>query len=176
MPRAGACASGSCHPQTVNGFLELLVALVIVVGLVGTVIQVIPGLFLVGGAVLVWGIVTGGTVGWSLAALALGLMVLGTIAKYGLAGRYLVREGVSSRSLVLGAVGAVIGFFVIPVVGLIVGFVAGTWLAEWQRLADHRAAWSATVVAMKATGLSILIELAAALLLATAWVVALIVT
>ena len=44
---------------------EVVVGLVVLVGLVGVVVQVLPGLFLVAAAVIVWGIVTGGPVGWT---------------------------------------------------------------------------------------------------------------
>jgi uncharacterized protein len=62
-----------------------------------------------------------------------------------------------------------VGFFVIPVVGLFVGFVLGVWLAEWARLRDPRRAWPSTKQALKAAGLSMLIELAAGLAIAAVW-------
>jgi len=61
------------------------------------------------------------------------------------------------------------GFFVVPVVGLILGFVLGVYTAERVRLGSHATAWPSTMHALKAVGLSILIELAAGLLLAAAW-------
>lgn len=149
--------------------LDLLIGLVIVVGLVGAVVQVIPGGLVVGAAVVAWGVVTGGTTGWTVAAIALLLTLVAMVMKYLLAGRYLKRRGVPSRSLVVGAVLGVVGFFVIPVVGLFIGFIGGTYLSELQRLKDGAAARRATGHAMKATGISILVELAMALLTAMAW-------
>jgi hypothetical protein len=55
-----------------------------------------------------------------------------------------------------------VGFFVIPVVGLVVGFVAGIYLSELARLGSA-AAWPATKAALRAVGLAVLIELAAGL-------------
>ena len=49
------------------------------------------------------------------------------------------------------------------VVGLLVGFVLGIWLAEYVRLKAAPAAWVSTKHALKATGVSMLIELAAGL-------------
>ena len=66
------------------------------------------------------------------------------------------------------------GFFLIPVVGLVLGFVAGLFVAEQVRLADWPAARSSTWLAMKATGFSILIELGALMLAATIWAGALV--
>nr|WP_246210013.1 DUF456 domain-containing protein [Nocardioides piscis] len=62
------------------------------------------------------------------------------------------------------------GFFVIPVVGLFIGFVLGVYAAEHRRLGSA-AAWPATKHALKAVGLSILIELAAAMLAVATWIV-----
>ncbi|MPV38648.1 DUF456 domain-containing protein [Georgenia subflava] len=155
---------------------ELLVGLVIVVGLVGAVVQVYPGSLIVLAAVAVWGVVTGGVVGWVVLVVA-ALAVLGAgIAKYFYAGRYLKGAGVPNRTLLVGAVLGVIGFFVVPVVGLPLGFVLGVYLSEMQRRRNQREAWRATISAMKATGLTILIELSGAMVATGAWVVGLLLT
>ncbi len=160
--------------MTAHAILDLVVALVIVAGLIGAVAQIIPGGLLVGSAVFIWGAVTQGVLGWSIAATAFVLTVTALVVKYLLAGRYLKSKGVPNRSLVVGAVLGIVGFFVIPVVGLFVGFIGGTYLSEFQRLGNEPAARTATVHAMKAAGLSILIELAFALVLTGIWLVALV--
>ena len=66
-----------------------------------------------------------------------------------------------------------VGFFVVPVVGLFLGFVLGVYLAERGRLGQHRAAWASTIVALKAAGWSMLIELLTGLVMAATWVIAL---
>jgi hypothetical protein len=66
---------------------------------------------------------------------------------------------------------AVIGLFVIPLVGLPVGFVAGVFLAERWRLDSAEAARDSTVLALKAAGWSLLIEFATGLLMALTWLV-----
>jgi uncharacterized protein YqgC (DUF456 family) len=68
----------------------------------------------------------------------------------------------------LGALLGVVGFFVIPVVGIVVGFVLGVYLAELRRLGLERAG-PATVSALKAVGLSMLIEFLACLAAAVTW-------
>jgi uncharacterized protein len=57
---------------------------------------------------------------------------------------------------------------VIPVVGIVVGFVLGVYLAELRRLGLERAG-PATVSALKAVGLSMLIEFLACLAAAVTW-------
>ncbi len=118
----------------------------------------------------VWGVVAGGVWGWSLAVFAVALVALATLLKYLIPARWMRDGGVPAIVLVAGAVGGIIGFFVIPVVGIIVGFLLGVFLAEWIRVRSLREAWPTTVTAMKAAGLSLLIDLASILIVGAAWV------
>jgi len=76
---------------------------------------------------------------------------------------------VPGRTLWAGAALGVVGFFVIPVVGLVIGFVLGVHLAERARVGG-REAGASTVAALRAVGLSIAIEMLAGLLAAATWV------
>ncbi len=67
------------------------------------------------------------------------------------------------------------GFFVIPVIGLFIGFVLGVYLAEHRRVGAS-AAWPSTQQALKAVGVSILIELAAGIVAALVWFVGVLAT
>jgi uncharacterized protein len=148
---------------------ELLVALVCLVGIAGTIVPVLPGAFLVGGAILVWAVVEGSAVSWLLAVAAIGVIALGQVLKYLVPGRRMRESGVPGSVLVVGGLLGVVGFFVIPLVGLVVGFVGGVYLAEWWRLRSASEAWPTTLAAMKAAGLSMLIELASALIATSMW-------
>ncbi|MHB1065234.1 MAG: DUF456 domain-containing protein [Georgenia sp.] len=155
---------------------ELVVGLVIVLGLVGAVVQVYPGSLIVLAAVLVWCFVTGGTTAWVVGIVAVLAVGVTGVAKYVLAGRFLTRAGVPGRTLAVGGLLGIVGFFVVPVVGLLLGFVLGVHLMEMGRRRDQAAAWRATVAALTATGLTILIELAGALFATGAWVIGLLLT
>jgi hypothetical protein len=91
------------------------------------------------------------------------------IVKVLVPGRRLRNAGVPRQSIVGGLVVAAVGFFVIPVVGFFVGFPLGVYLQERRRLGQHPAAWHSTQEALRAMGLSILIELTATVLAAGAW-------
>lgn len=153
---------------------NVVVALTLLVGLTGIVIPVLPGTVLIGAALLVWAIVTEGAGAWWAFAIMVGILGLGQLLKYLLPSRSLQAAGVPGRSVMVGGIAAIVGFFVIPVVGLVVGFVGGVYLAEHVRLRDWPSARQSTWAAMRATGLSMLIELAAALAAITAWTVALV--
>ncbi|MFI9401939.1 DUF456 domain-containing protein [Nocardia sp. NPDC052316] len=150
---------------------EVIVGLVILVGLLGIIIPILPGVILIFGAITVWAFLTGGATAWTVFAVSTVLLVLSGVIKYTWPGRKMKDAGVANRSLVLGAVLGIIGFFVIPVVGLFVGFVLGVYLSELHRLRVGQQAWQATVHALKGVGLSMLIELLGALLATGVWVV-----
>jgi uncharacterized protein YqgC (DUF456 family) len=157
-----------------NG-LEVLVALGIAVGLVGILVPVLPGSLLVAAAILVWALDGGSAASWLVALASLALLAAGTVVKYLVPGRRLQRAGVPSRTLLAGGALGVVGFFVLPVVGLPVGFLLGVYLAQWHRL-GRAAAWPATVQALKAVGLGIVIELGFGILAAAAWAVGVVLT
>jgi uncharacterized protein len=150
---------------------EVLVAVAVLVGLVGIVVPVLPGTVLILGAVLVWAVVVGSAAGWITFGVVAVLLVVGAVVKYAVPGRRLQAVGVPTRTVVLGGLLGVVGFFVIPVVGLLVGFVLGVYLSELQRV-GRTDAWTTSKAAMRAAGLSMLIELAAGLAAAATWVAA----
>ncbi|HEX6485361.1 MAG TPA: DUF456 domain-containing protein, partial [Nocardioidaceae bacterium] len=148
--------------------VELLVGLVILVGLVGIVVPVLPGSILILGAVLVWTVSDGSGTAWTVFAVATTVLVLGAIVKYVIPGRGLRSAGVPNRTIMFGGLLGIVGFFVIPVIGLVIGFVLGVYLSEVRRVGRHLA-WPSTVAAMKAVGLSIFVELVAGFLAAGVW-------
>ena len=147
---------------------ELLVGLAVLVGLVGIVVPVLPGTVLILGAVLLWAIEDGSATAWGVFAVVTLLLAAGTVVKYAVPGRRLQANGVPRRTLLLGTVLGIVGFFVVPVVGLFVGFVLGVYLAELQRVGKD-AAWPSTKHALSAVVHSVLIELAAGFLAAATW-------
>ncbi|MGH8868675.1 MAG: DUF456 domain-containing protein [Actinomycetes bacterium] len=149
----------------------LLVALAMAVGLVGVLVPVLPGLALVWAAVLVWALSEDSMVRWVVLALATLLLVAGTVAKYVLPARSATRRGAPQSSLLLAGVLAVVGFFVVPVVGFVLGGLGGLFGAEYLRLREVPAAWSSTWAALRAVGAGLLVELAAALAIVLTWAV-----
>ena len=150
--------------------LEVVVALAILVGLVGVLVPILPGLVLVLAAILVWAVDEGSGTGWVVFAVAAAVLVAGTVVKYAVPNRRLKTSGIPSSTTWFGVALGVVGFFVIPVIGLFIGFVLGVYLAEHRRV-GAAAAWPSTRLALKAVGVSILIELAAGIVAALVWLV-----
>jgi uncharacterized protein len=148
----------------------VLVAVAIAVGLVGIVLPLLPGTLLVFGAIAVWAVVENNVTGWVTLAVVTVLLGVATLIKYLWPMRRMRAADVRTLSLVAGAVLGIIGFFVIPVVGLVIGFVLGVYLAELAKRRDQGVAWTSTKHAVKGVALSVGVELAGALLATVAWV------
>jgi uncharacterized protein YqgC (DUF456 family) len=147
----------------------IVVGLAIATGLVGIVVPVLPGALLVWAAIAVWALAVGGATAWAVLGIATLAIGGAQIVKVLVPGRRLRDAGVPRRSIVAGVVLAVVGFFLIPVVGFFIGFPLGVYLEERRRLGLHAAAWHSTQEALRAMGLSIVIELTATVLAAGAW-------
>lgn len=142
---------------------DLLFLLGAAIGLVGILIPMLPGTLLVLGVAIGWAVVVNETTGWVVLGVVVALLGAGLLLKYAVPGRHLQRSGVPNSTLLLGGVAGIVGFFVVPVVGLPLGFVLGVYLAEMRRVGET-AARGSTWTAVKAVGLSLLIELTAGLL------------
>lgn len=147
------------------------VGLAILVGLVGIVLPVLPGSVVIAAAVLVWAIDTGGWA-WAVLAVVVLLLAVGWSASYLVPGRRVATSGVPRSTLVVAGLAGLVGFFVVPVLGLFVFFPAALYLMEYQRLRDRSAAWASAWLAIRMTALGMLIELGLGLLAATTWLVA----
>jgi uncharacterized protein YqgC (DUF456 family) len=153
-----------------SAWLDVVVAIACLIGITGTIIPILPGTFLVAGAVAVAGAVQGGSWGWGLAIAAVALTALATGLKFLVPARWMREGGVPTWILVVGAIAGIAGFFLIPIVGLFIGFIVGVFGAEAIRVRNLTQAWPTTVTAMKAAGLSTLIDFSCAVLVTAMWV------
>jgi uncharacterized protein YqgC (DUF456 family) len=153
--------------------ITVVAGLLMLAGLIGIVIPVLPGLLLVWGGVLLWAIETQGGAWWVL-GIATVLSAACLLLEYTIPGKRMRRAGVRTSTLLAGLGLAVVGFFVIPGVGALLGFPLGIYLIERSRRGGHPQAWTATKHALKAVGLNIVIELTTGLLIVGIWVASLI--
>lgn len=149
------------------------VALAMAVGIVGTVVPLLPGLLLVWAAALAYGLAEGFDTGGAVGAVAFGLItllaVLGAVAGWWVPQRAAGKAGAARTSMALAAVVAIVGFFVIPVVGAIVGGLAGLYVAELQRTGDGEVAWRTTRATVVGFGLATLVQFLVGVAMALVW-------
>lgn len=143
--------------------VALLSVVLAVVGVVGIVVPVLPGSLAVASGLLVWALFGGSPYGWVVFVVGGVFVAAGAAAQYLITGRTLKRRQIPSRSVVVGLAAGVVGLFVIPFVGLPIGFVAGLLLMEYVRVRDLRQALSTSWAALTSVGLGMLVELGCAL-------------
>lgn len=149
----------------------ILAVVLIIVGTLGIVIPVLPGSITSLLGIILWAVVVRSAEGWVVLVLGGTLLIAGMSMSMVLTNSRLKKQQIPNRTLLLGVVGAVIGMFVIPVVGLFVGFLVGLLASETVRNRNLTTALESSWVAAKAMGTGMILELACALLAGTVFVV-----
>jgi uncharacterized protein YqgC (DUF456 family) len=147
----------------------LLVGVVILLGVGGVLVPGVPGSWLVWAAVLWWALKDPQPLSWAVLVSATVALFLSQVVRWALPPRRLRASGATPRMGVYAGVGAFVGFFVIPVLGAIPGFMGGIYLCERLRLGRHGEAMAALRTAMRSGGSSVLAELFTCLLIMGAW-------
>ncbi|MEU1305892.1 DUF456 domain-containing protein [Streptomyces shenzhenensis] len=147
----------------------LLVGLVMALGLCGVLVPGVPGSWLVWAAVLWWALQDPQPVAWGVLVGATVVLFLSQVVRWALPPRRLRARGATPQTEAYAGMGAFLGFFLLPVVGAIPGFLAGIYLHERLRLGRHGEAVAALRTAMRSGGSSVLTELFTCLLIMGAW-------
>ncbi|MGW1768859.1 DUF456 domain-containing protein [Streptomyces sp. NPDC002073] len=148
---------------------QFLVGLVMLLGVVGVLVPGVPGTWLVWAALLWWSLHEKTGTAWVLLVAATGLLLVVQVVKWLLPPRRLRGTGVTRRMVVFAGAGALLGFVLLPVLGSVPGFVGGIYLCERLRLGSRGEAAASTRTVMRAVGTSVLVELFACLVVAGAW-------
>ena len=142
------------------------VILAFVVGLLGTILPIIPGLTIIWLASLCYAAVVigfGEFSPWIFILITITGLVAGT-ANIWLSGLGARKTGASWRTLVVGFIGAIAGtlFIPIPLIGTIAGYAGGLVLSEYVRIGELRAAMKAAFGGVVGWGVSTVVEFAGA--------------
>lgn len=156
--------------MTVDAWWSLLAVLVMIIGLFGVLIPVLPGLLLIWATALVYGFIVGfGALGIGVMVVLTVLVAVSIVTGITLPKKEAEASGASGLSQLAGLAGGVVGFFVIPVVGLIIGALAGVALAEFLAKGNWPEAWTATKGVAKGFGLSAAVDFGLGMLMIGAW-------
>ncbi|MFG2551432.1 DUF456 domain-containing protein [Streptomyces sp. NPDC048581] len=147
----------------------LLVGLVLLLGLCGVLVPGVPGSWLVWAAVMWWALKDPQPVAWWVLVGATVALFLSQVVRWALPPRQLRPSWASRRMAAYAGAGSFFGFFLIPVLGAIPGFMAGIYIEERLRLGRHGEAMAALRTAMRSGGSSVLVELFTCELIAGAW-------
>lgn len=157
------------HPWQMGAWQLLMVGLVMLLGLLGVLVPGVPGPWLIWAAMLWWSLHEQSGLAWALLVGSTVVLLVTQVVVWLLPPRRLRGVGVTRRMAMFAGAGALVGFFLVPVVGGILGFIGGIYGSERQRLGGHGPAMTSTRAVMRAVGTSVLVELFACLLVAGAW-------
>lgn len=148
-----------------------ITGIAMLLGLIGTLLPVVPGVPIVWGAALMYGLVDGfdGTA-WAFFVPITLLAAAGVLAGIVLPHRHVAATGAPRSTVVAGVTGAVVGFVVIPVLGFPIGGALGVFLAEYNRSNDKDQAWATTKRLLVGVGLGMAVEFASTLAIIVIWV------
>lgn len=137
-----------------------LIVLFMLIGLVGIIIPILPGVFLIWFGVLLYA----WRDGFEAVSLGTFIFISVIVVFAGLSDIWLPalgarKSGASKRTIVTGLLGAIIGSFVLPLVGTIVGYVLGVLLGEYHKRRDWQAAWQASKGSLAGWGIATIIQL-----------------
>ncbi|WP_327288201.1 DUF456 domain-containing protein [Streptomyces sp. NBC_01198] len=156
---------------------SILIGAVMLLGLIGVPVPGVPGTLLCWAAVLWWATSVHTALTWGVLAGATGLLAVAQVLVWRLPPRRIRDSGVGWRTVIDAGAVAVAGFFLVPVVGAVLGFVGSIYVTERVRLGGgHRSAWTSTRRVMRTVGGSVLVEQLACLLVVGTWLVATVVS
>jgi uncharacterized protein YqgC (DUF456 family) len=149
----------------------LLVAVLMAMGLAGVVLPFVPGLPIIWGAALLYGIMTDfGGIGWTAMVAITLLVIVGMAASIVLPDRAGAAAGASRATRLFAGLLGLLGFFVVPVIGFPLFACLGVLIAQYRESDDWEAAVDSTVAVLKGFGVGILAELGAGLAMVLVWV------
>ena len=143
-----------------------LIVVFIILGIIGIIVPLLPGIVLIYMAVLTYVWAYGmETLGWaSFIIITLITLVTGTSdlwmsllgAKSG---------GASGRSIWYGTLGAIIGSFFAPLIGTLIGYAVGLLLGEYQKHGNWSLAWKASAGGLAGWGVATAVQLGGGLII-----------
>lgn len=150
----------------------LLVGVVMLLGLAGVLVPGLPGTWLVWAATLWWALQDRSALAWGVLVGASALLLVAQAVRWQLPARS--GDPMGARLAQWAGWGALAGFVVVPVVGAIPGALVGLYVAERVRLGRRDVAAASVRDVLRRGGWNVLVELFACLVVAGAWVGALV--
>lgn len=155
---------------------EVLIGLTMAIGIVGTLIPVLPGLLLVWVAGLAWAILDGAdATHWLIFAVMTLFLIIGFALSVYIPSKSTKDDSSPKWTFLVAAIFAIIGFFVVPIAGLPLGFIFGVFLCHLVAGREFHRALRTTGKTLKALGLVSLIQCACGIGIAITWALGLLV-
>jgi len=159
-------------PEWLQISIEVISLAFMLIGLLGLIVPIFPGLVVIWLSCLGYGIATGfDTLGWVMFIIITILMIVGSIIDNILMGTKAHKNGASWLSVIAALVFGIAGTFVLPVVGSIIAALLALFIAEWIRRKNHRDAWKAALGMMVGYGMAFAIRFVMGLVMIGLWMI-----
>jgi uncharacterized protein YqgC (DUF456 family) len=130
--------------EALNTIVLILVSVLMLVGLIGTVLPILPGTVMILFAALIYAVAEGfQAIGWPTLLVLCVLAVIATTADIWASSVGAKIGGASGWSVVVGLIGGLVGFLILNLPGAIIGAILGVLLTEIYRVGDLRQALKA---------------------------------
>ena len=159
----------------VDILVTVLAGILLVVAAIGAIYPVLPASLIAIVTLLVWAWVVGSWPAWVAAIIGSLICVVGWSASALLTGRKLKQLEVPGWSIAVAVVAGIVGMFLIPVVGIFVGFAVGLLVIEALRHKDLRHAFRSSLQTLKAMGTGVVVEFLLICAAASVWTIGVIV-
>ncbi|MBP9676877.1 MAG: DUF456 domain-containing protein [Anaerolineaceae bacterium] len=149
-----------------------VLAVIMGFGLIGLMFYIIPGLVIIWLAILVYGIVTGFTLGTGiLFAVITLLMIIGSIIDNLLMGAEAKKTGASWVAVVVALAAGVVGTILLPPFGGLLFAAVGILIVEWVRKRDLKEGAKSAGGILKGCGFAVIARFGIGMLMIGLWVV-----
>ena len=152
----------------IDTLISGLIILSMIVGLIGVIVPIIPGIFMVwlGVFIYVWHF------GFDVISIGLFIFITLIVLIAGTSDLWLPifgaqKAGAAKRTIITGFVGAIVGSLLIPIpiLGTIIGYALGILLGEYHKRRDWDQAWVASKGGLAGWGIATIIQLVACILI-----------
>ncbi len=143
-----------------------------VVGLLVLLVPILPGLVIIWAAALGYGIFMGfSTLGWVMFALMTILMIVGSVIDNLLMGTSAHKEGAPWWVVLLALLFAILGNFLMPIIGGVLAAMLVLFLLQWARLKDTRKALASMKGLLVGLGWSVAIRFIMGMVMIGLWLI-----
>lgn len=150
--------------------LQIVVLTVMIIGLLGLLTTIIPGLTIIWVSALVYWLITGFSTGSIILVVIMTLIMIGgNLADNFIMGASARRTGASWLAIGVALLAGVIGSLAFPPFGGLIAALLGVFLVEYLRLRDVEKAWVSTRGMAAGCGMAVLLRFGLGVVMILMW-------
>ena len=150
--------------------LNIVILLTMLVGLLGLVIPIFPGLVIIWIGALAYGLITGFEFpAWLIFSIQTVIMIVGSLLDNFVMGKQAHKQGASWLSIVLAILFGIVGTFIVPIIGGFIGAILAMFVAEWIRRKNWRDAINVTTGLAVGCGWAVVLRFCLGVVMIVLW-------